>query len=269
MSIVEIFGYLGALLVGVSLGLTGGGGSILALPVMVYLHHKSPEIARTYSLFIIGSGALIGVIQNYFLKRVNYKIALGFVSPSLIAIYLTSKFIYPLIPSILFNINDVVITKPIFLMILFAFVMLIAGGFMIKKGMSDSKNDDLQDTKINYFMIIILGLLTGTLTELLGAGGGFIIVPALVVFAKLPMKLAIGTSLLIIFINSLLGIIFHINTENVDWTYLGIFTSIALVGILVGTYLTKFINGNLLKIYFGIFVLIMGCFIIIEKIFIK
>ncbi|MCB9203210.1 MAG: sulfite exporter TauE/SafE family protein [Flavobacteriales bacterium] len=264
--VVDILGYIGALMVGVSLGLTGGGGSILALPVMVYAHKINPELARTYSLFIVGSGSLVGFIQNLFTKTVNFKIGFYFSIPSLIAIYLTSTFVYPAIPKVILETPDFYIDKPTFIMILFGIIMLITAIFMIKNGLNT--NDDIikkNNSKYNLIKSIIVGILVGVLTELIGSGGGFLIVPALVLFFNLSMKNAVGTSLLIILINSLTGIFFHINTENVDWNYLVLFSTISLLGIFIGTYASRFIKGSNLKVGFGIFILLMASFILLEK----
>jgi len=174
----------------------------------------------------------------------------------------------PLIPSEIFSIGSLVITKGIALMLLFAIVMIVASISMIKSG---KKKDDLDENvamKYNYPMILLEGSAVGLLTGLVGAGGGFFIIPALVILARMPMKLAVGTSLFIIAVKSLIGFIGDLQgNQAIDWKLLGGFTGFAVIGIFIGIYLSKKISGDKLKKAFGWFVLIMGVYIIIKEIF--
>lgn len=263
MDITQILGYLGALIIGLVLGLIGGGGSILTVPVLVYLLGFNPVTATAYSLFVVGSTSLFGALQNYRKGLVDVKTAVIFAIPSFIAVYLTRRYIVPAIPDTLFSIGDFVITKDIFIMLFFAIIMLLAAMSMIK---SKKKNTTV-DTEIQYNvpLIIIEGLAVGLLTGIVGAGGGFLIIPALVLLAKLPMKMAVGTSLLIISAKSLIGFLGDVQTLNIEWGFLLTFTSISILGIVIGMYISKFISDNKLKKGFGWFVIAMAIYIIYKE----
>ncbi|MCB9197162.1 MAG: sulfite exporter TauE/SafE family protein [Flavobacteriales bacterium] len=261
--LIDILGYLGALLIGVVLGLIGGGGSILTVPILVYILSVEPVTATAYSLFVVGSTALVGAIRNAQKKMVDFKTGIIFAIPAFIAVYLTRKFIVPAIPEHLFNIGSFEITKNVGIMVFFAIVMLIASISMIK-GRKDSGEEN-GEIHYNIPMILLEGSVVGVLTGIVGAGGGFLIIPALVLFAKLPMKKAVATSLMIIAIKSLIGFLGDVGNVEIDWIFLGIFTLISIVGIFVGIYLNKFIDGSKLKKAFGYFVLIMGIYIVLKE----
>lgn len=268
MDINQIIGYILAILVGVSLGLIGSGGSILTVPILVYIMAVNPVIATAYSLFIVGSTALVGGIQNALLKKVDFKTVLIFGIPSIAAVYLTRAILVPMIPDTLAEIGGFTITKSIALMLLFAIVMIMASLSMIKP--SKSVADENQPMQYNYPMILLEGTLVGVLTGLVGAGGGFLIIPALVLLAKMPMKLAVGTSLFIIAAKSLIGFIGDVqSTPNLDWSLLLTFTGFSVIGIFIGITLAKKINGAKLKTAFGWFVLIMGIYIIVKETVLK
>jgi len=264
MDILEILGYISASLIGISLGLIGGGGSILTVPVLVYLIGMNPVAATAYSLFIVGFSSLIGAGKYTSKKLVSYKTAIVFGLPSLVAVFLTRKFLVPAIPEQLFQVGDFAFTKDIGLMVLFAILMIAASISMIR-GRKEVE-EEAQEQRFNYPLIIVEGLVVGGLTGLVGAGGGFLIIPALVVLSKLPMKMAIGTSLLIIAFKSLIGFLGDVSNMEIDWAFLGIFTAISVVGIFIGSYLSNFISGSKLKPAFGWFVLVMGIYIITKEV---
>lgn len=259
---MEYLGYVGALFIGLVLGLTGGGGSILTVPILVYIMGFSPVTATAYSLFIVGTTAAFGTIQNYKNGIVNLKMAVLFAIPSLIAVFITRKFIVPAIPEIIFKNEFVEITKNTLVMVLFAVVMLSAALSMLKV---KSVIVDPSFRNTNPIIIVTKIFLIGILIGLVGAGGGFIIIPVLVFMVRLPMKQAIGTSLLIIAINSLIGFTGDIENLSIDWSFLLEFTLIAVIGIFLGIYFTKFIKENQLKKGFGWFVLVMSIFIFIKE----
>ncbi|MCH2230242.1 MAG: sulfite exporter TauE/SafE family protein [Crocinitomicaceae bacterium] len=263
MQIIEILGYLGALFIGVVLGLTGGGGSILTVPVLVYILGISPIIATAYSLFVVGSSALIGALRNAQKGMVDFKIGIVFATPALISVYLTRMLIFPAIPDYLFRAGSFVVTKEVGIMIFFAIIMLLAAHSMIRD--RKETTESIEKLKFNYPLIISEGIIVGVLTGLVGAGGGFLIIPALVLLAKLPMKKAVATSLAIIAVKSLIGFIGDIQNIEIDWLFLLSFTSISIVGIFIGIYLNKFIDGKKIKKGFGWFVLIMGIYIVLKE----
>lgn len=259
---LEVLGYFGALLIGIILGITGGGGSILTVPTLVYILNYNPIIATAYSLFIVGTTSGIGTIQNFKKGLVVPKKAFQFAVPSLIGVYLTRKFIVPKIPDVVFYFGSLKLSKDTFLMILFAVVMLFAAYSMLK---NNKKNELIERTTKSITVVIIQLFFVGVLIGLIGAGGGFLIIPALLNFAQLPMKKAIGTSLLIIAINSLIGFIGDVQNTIIDWTFLLIFTTVSVAGIFIGLYIQKFINEKMLKKLFGVFVLIMAIFILYKE----
>lgn len=266
---MEILGYVLAIIVGISLGLIGSGGSILTVPILVYVMGVNPVLATAYSLFIVGSTALVGGVQSAMQKRVDFKTVLIFGIPSIAAVYATRMWLVPVIPKELFSIGSLVITKSIALMLLFAVVMILASVSMIRPG----KHKDLDENAprvYNYPMILLEGTVVGLLTGLVGAGGGFLIIPALVLLARMPMKLAVGTSLFIIAAKSLIGFIGDLQgSEIIDWKLLGIFTAFSIAGIFIGILLSKKIPGQKLKKGFGWFVLVMGIYIIVKELFFK
>lgn len=264
MEINQIIGYVLAIIVGISLGLIGSGGSILTVPILVYIMAVNPVLATAYSLFIVGSTALVGGIKSALLKKVDFKTVLIFGIPSILAVYFTRAYLVPIIPDSLLTLGDFELTKSIALMLLFAIVMIMASISMIKP--SKNKLEEDIPMEYNYPMILLEGSLVGILTGLVGAGGGFLIIPALVILAKMPMKLAVGTSLFIIAAKSLIGFIGDVQTTpELDWYLLLIFTAFSVLGIFIGIALSKKIDGSKLKTAFGWFVLIMGIYIILKE----
>lgn len=266
MTYLQLMGFLSSILIGVSLGLIGGGGSILTLPVLVYLLGFNPVTSAMYSLFVVGTTSLVGSVSYMRHQQVNYKAALLFSIPSFLAVYLTQKYMIPNLPDPVFSTASFTLSKSVAIMIFFAMVMLAASISMIR----DKKTPDQTSAgpaTFNLPLIALDGMLVGLLTGIVGAGGGFLIIPALVLLVRLPMKMAVGTSLLIIATNTLIG--FWGGTTNmvIDWPFLLTFTAMAVFGILLGTYLAQFIAGQKLKKAFGWFVLVMGVYIIGREVF--
>lgn len=269
MDFLEFLGYIGAGVIGISLGLVGGGGSILTVPVLVYLFGVEPVLSTAYSLFIVGLTSLAGAIKFMQKKLVSYKTAIIFAVPAFIAVFLTRLYIVPAIPSTLFVLGGFTMTKSIGIMLFFALVMLMASFSMIKQG-KESAPDEIEPNqlKFNYPLILLEGAVVGLLTGIVGAGGGFLIIPALVLLAKLPMKMAVGTSLLIIAAKSLLGFIGDLRPDQlIDWWFLNTITILAVIGVMIGSYLSNFIASRKLKTGFGWFVLVMAVFIIGSELF--
>ena len=259
----NILGVIGALVIGVVLGITGGGGSILTVPILVYLLGVMPITATAYSLFIVGITALFGTFRNMMKRMIDFRVAFVFSIPAFIAVYLTRKLIIQSIPTIIFTVQDFVLTKDLAIMIFFAFIMFFSAISMIRI----RKNIAVKQVReFNYFIIIIEGFVVGILTGLVGAGGGFLIIPALVLFANLPMKRAVATSLMIISIKSLIGFLGDIGNIEIDWEFLLMFSILSIVGIIIGIYLSNFIDGKKIKKAFGWFVLVMAIYIMIKEI---
>ncbi len=331
---MEIIGYLAAVLIGVTLGLIGGGGSILTVPILVYLFHIEPVLATAYSLFVVGISSSVGAL-NYMKKGLmNYKTALVFAVPSFIAVFLTRKFLVPAIPDTLFTIGELDITTDLLfilililtmlgvsllslnltfrnskkhvkafllvtpaaimvfvvrqfiipvipenlivignftltknsgIMVFFALIMFLSAFSMIKGRRSLEKENETHGIIHNYPVIVIEGAVVGTITGIVGAGGGFLIIPALVLLAGLPMKLAVGTSLLIISVKSLLGFLGDLGNQDIHWIFLLAFTGLSIIGIFGGSYMSKFINETKLKKGFGYFILIMAAYILFKE----
>jgi uncharacterized protein len=267
MELTVIIGYIASILIGISLGLIGGGGSILTVPVLVYLFAVDAVTATAYSLFIVGASSLVGAWPKYKQGFVNLKTAIIFGIPSIASVYATRKFLVPAIPAEIGNIAGIEITKSLLMMMLFAVLMVVASFSMIKTKKAEAESTEEAEQKFNYPMILLEGALVGVLTGLVGAGGGFLIIPALVMLSKLPMKQAVGTSLLIIAAKSLIGFTGDLGNRTMDWTLLLSVTVLAIVGIFIGDKLSKRIDGNKLKKGFGWFVLIMGLYIIAQQLF--
>ena len=266
MTALEIFGYIGAVAIGVSLGLIGGGGSILTVPVLVYLLGVSPVLATAYSLFIVGFSSLIGGIKYARQGLVNFKTGLVFAAPAFLSVYITRRYLMPWLPDVWISAETFTLTKNTGILLLFAILMVAASISMIKKAKVKESDPNVDKPDFNFTMILLEGAVVGMLTGLVGAGGGFLIIPALVLFAKLPMKMAIGTSLLIISAKSLLGFIGDIQAgESIDWQFLLIISALAGTGIFIGMFFSKKIDGPQLKKGFGWFVLAMGIFMIIKE----
>jgi uncharacterized membrane protein YfcA len=234
------------------------------VPILVYVLSVDPVTATAYSLFVVGVSALVGAIRNAQKGMVDFRTGIVFAIPAFLAVFLTRKFVIPAIPEELFSIGGFLVTKSVAIMVFFAIIMLVAAYFMIT-GRKDEGGDLDQTPQYNYPMIMVEGIVVGFLTGIVGAGGGFLIIPALVLLAKLPMKKAVATSLMIIAIKSLIGFIGDVQNLEIDWGFLGAFTGISVLGIFIGIYLNKFIDGKKLKKGFGWFVLVMGVYIVLKE----
>ena len=259
---MEAIGYFAAAIIGLSLGLIGGGGSILTVPVLVYLFHINAVTATSYSLFIVGASSLVGFYKNYRKGQAHIKTALLFGISSVSTVFLIRKFILPAIPENLASTGGFSITKSMLTMVLFAILMILASVSMIKSGRKPEQPVLKPENQTNAFQLALYGTGVGLVTGFLGAGGGFLIIPALVLIIGLDMKTAIGTSLLIIAMNSLIGFMGDLGQFDINWAFLTVITSISIAGIFAGNYLGQKIPGNKLKRGFGWFVLVMGIYII-------
>jgi uncharacterized membrane protein YfcA len=258
---MEIFGYAASIFIGLVLGLLGGGGSILSIPILVYLFGVEPVRASAYSLFIVGITSLVGAVPKYRDHLINLRTGILFGIPSILAIFTTRKWIVPLIPNEVFTISDFVLTKRLLLLGLFAVLMILAALPMIR-----GKAEIVSEKKhFRTFLVIVEGCLIGFLTGLVGAGGGFLIIPALVFLTGLPFKTAVGTSLFVIAINSLIGFLGDALNYHMDWPFLLSISALAIGGILVGNHLSKKASSTSLKRSFGWLILIMGTYILTKE----
>ena len=287
---MEILGYIGAVLMGLSLGLIGGGGSILTVPILVYLFSIDTVLATAYSLFIVGLTALVGSVSHVRMGNIHWRMALVFGVPSIVAVFLTRAYLVPALPDPLFWIGTILISKALGMLIFFASLMVVAAYSMIRKQKAEtptppsdgSRTSDVADLAVSAAvtgiigggdgvlirgtLVILEGAVVGTVTGLVGAGGGFLIIPALVLLAKLPMKQAVGTSLMIIAAKSLIGFTGDLKgNEQIDWSFLLTFSAIAIGGIIAGSWLSRHIPNEKLKPAFGWFVLVMGVYIITRE----
>ena len=257
-----LFGFAATILAGATMGLIGGGGSILTVPILVYLLEIPPVLATGYSLFVVGLSALVGSVNYFKLGLVNLKAGTIFAVPAFVGVFLARKFLVPALPVEILNLGNLVVGRDLIVMGVFATVMILASVSMIRGGSESEQEGELQ---FNYPLIALEGLIVGAVTGFVGAGGGFLIIPALVVLAKLPMKQAVGTSLMIIAVKSLFGFLGDLGNQSIDWGFLALFCLLSIIGIYLGTYLSRFVSSAKLKPGFGWFVLIMGLFILAKE----
>ncbi len=264
--ILEILGYIGALLMGLVLGLIGGGGSILTVPILVYLFAVDTVLATTYSLFIVGASSLVGSYTHIKQGHIQWRMVLLFGLPSIISVYVTRMFILPIIPDTIWQVGEFILTKSILMLFVFAILMILTAFTMIaKKQFADSNHSEPK--ALNYPLMLIEGVLLGFVTGLVGAGGGFLIIPVLVLVANLSMKQAVGTSLAIITLKSLIGFLTDVyGGVTIDWLFLSSISSLAIIGILLGASVSKKVPNEKLGPIFGYFVLVMGIFILAKEI---
>lgn len=258
---MEVLGYFASLFIGISLGLIGGGGSILTVPILVYMFQVNPKLATTYSLFIVGLTASIGAVRHYKMGNIEIKSATYFGIPSLLTLLLVRKIVLLRIPETIALGSSFSISRSLIIMVLFAVLMIAASYSMIK-----TQKVVVNEATIKPLHLLIIGGIVGIITGFLGAGGGFLIIPALLFFARMKMKQAVGTSLLIIGFNSLFGFLGDVlNGVVMDYGFLLSIAFIAGIGIFIGTFLSKKIDGAKLKPLFGWFVLLMGIYIIAKE----
>lgn len=259
-------GYFAMGIVGVVLGLIGGGGAILTMPILVYLFSVTPVLATSYSLFIVGGASLIGVWRYHLQGLVEYRTALIFIFPSFIGTFLARQVVLPLLPEVLVQFSFFVLTKDKLVMMAFATVMVAASWSMIRTKPSAPLEGNKKDWRA-VMKLLAVGLGVGFVAGFVGAGGGFLIIPALVFFANLSMTAAVPTSLFIISMNSLVGFAGDLlSSVKVEWSFL-IFSSLSAGGgLFLGTKLSKLFTPHHLKAGFGWFVLLMGLWILTRQV---
>jgi len=266
METSQLIGYILAVFVGMTLGMLGSGGSILSVPILVYVMGIEPTLATAYSLFVIGTTSLVGGIHKAKQKLVDFNKVILFGIPAIISVFVTRKILVPRIPNVVFSTDQFTLTKPIMIMVVFAFVMIFASFRMIKP----LAEKEIINHRIHYYKIVLMGILIGLISGFVGAGGGFLIVPTLLFFAKTPMKMAVGTSLFIVSAQSLIGFTGDLmSNQIIDWKLLEYFTLASIIGIFIGNFIAKKAEDDKLKTSFGWFVLAMGIYIIIRELFLS
>ena len=266
MEAIEVLGYIGALIIGIVLGLMGSGGSIMAVPIFAYLFQISPVTTTAYSLFVVGTSASVGTLKNFNKGLIDFRIALVLAIPAFISVYIARKVLVPVIPEELISIEGFVLTKNMSIMLLFVVLITIASISMLRK-----KRKSIRGTiamTFNYPMIVGVGIIIGILTGIVGIGGGFLIIPALVLLVKLPIKKAVATSLFIIALKSLIGFMGDVGNLEINWPFLLIFTLISITGIFMGVYLSAFIKNEKLKRSFGWFLLVIAVSVFCKEVFV-
>lgn len=247
-----IIGLLLAVIVGISLGLLGGGGSILAVPILTYIVGMDPREAIAASLFIVGVTSVVGLSSHARARRVRWKTGIIFGLAAMGGAFL-GGIIGGFVPGTV-------------LMILFA-VMMIATATAMIRGPKKPAGDGAEDRKaLPIVRVVIDGVVVGVATGLVGAGGGFLIVPALNLLGGLPMAVAVGTSLLVMSMKSFAGLAGYLFTVQLQWPIVLIFTAIAVVGSFIGSALAGRIPGASLRRGFGFFVLLMGAIVLVQEV---
>lgn len=258
---MEILGYAASLFIGLTLGLLGGGGSILSIPVLIYLFGIEPVRATAYSLFIVGTASLMGALAKFRDHLVSVRVGILFGLPSVVSIFCTRKWFVPMLPDTLLTLGTFLITKRIFILGLFALLMLAAAMPMIRKG----PNHSSPSTPRPFLQMALQGISIGFITGLVGAGGGFLIIPALILLTGLPFKMAAGTSLFIISLNSLIGFLGDATNYSMEWPFLLTLTGLAIMGTVVGNQMSRRVPGQSLKRAFGWFILVIAVFILYRE----
>lgn len=269
---MTIAGFIAFLIIGLIMGLIGGGGSILGVPILVYLMDYNAGDATTYSLFIVGMTSLIGAIAYLRKGEISVEAILQFAIASVITVFCMRKFVVPAIPIEMYFFG-VSFTKNTLIMLLFAILILCSSYSMLKKRkpnrINDAKWDAFAKSPLGTPFVILLGITIGIITGFVGAGGGFIIVPVLIFFLRLNFKKAIGTSLCIIAINSLVGFTGNIGHQKIDWLFLLSISTICVAGIIIGSLVSDKISSKKLKPAFGWFTLVVGIFVFVKELVLK
>jgi uncharacterized membrane protein YfcA len=255
-----VLGYAGAVVTGLVLGLLGGGGALLSIPVLVYFFHMDATVATGYSLFLVAIAATSGTVQNIRNKNIDGKAFLFYGIPSVTTVYIFRRFIIHQLPDIIFSTGSFSLTKDHLILFILSFVMFGVGFKMINA--TDEAVDGGPLHAKHYVLLVLYAIAVGCFIGLVGAGGGFLMTPALIYFAGLDMKRAIGTSILLVGVNSFIGFLGDIHSSlQMDWRFLILFSLFSVTGVLAGTYFSHRIDNRKLKISFGWFVLLLGVYI--------
>ncbi len=267
MEVFQLIGYLGAFVIGMVMGITGSGGSAMAIPIFNYLFLMNMYSTTTYSLFVVGVSASAGVLMNIKKEKVDWQLTSFFALPIFITVYVVRKFLLPSIPEELLFIESLglAIDRDLGIMLLFGILLALTAIYMITDKKTRISASSQQTCKPVLVLLLSVGI--GLVTGITGTGGGFLIVPVLVVFLKLPIKKAIATSLMIIALKSFIGFAGDMGNVDIDWTILLSFTAISLTGMTIGIYSSRFIAEKSLKKGFGYLVLSISLFVFYKELF--
>ena len=271
---MELLGFLLCLPIGLVFGMVGAGGSILTLPVLVYLFHVDISTATVYSLFIVGVTSLVGSLSCMQKRQFDKRAAFDFGLPAVISVAMTKLFIAPILPDVLFTVGNMACTKETFLMCLLAMLMLISACRMIGLKTTEPQRAGTRSRADNAVKLTAMGTVVGLLSGLVGVGGGFLIIPALVLFCKLTIKQAVGTSLTIVTVQSAVGFLCGIYSNPteatpIDWSVILPITGAAIVGVLMGTILSKKAAAGKLQVGFGWLIGVTAFCIIVQEVMLK
>ncbi|HJR67443.1 MAG TPA: sulfite exporter TauE/SafE family protein [Gemmatimonadaceae bacterium] len=249
---MDAVGLLLASVMGLSLGLLGGGGSILTVPIFVYVLGYAAKPAIAMSLPVVGATSLVGAFGHWRAGNVNLRQAFSFGIVAMVGAYAGARL--------------AVLVSGVVQLTLLAIVMLGAAMSMLRQtGARPTALGTVDAEPVSRWLVLVVGLAVGMLTGLVGIGGGFLLVPALVLLARLPMKQAVGTSLLVIAMNSASGFAGYVGQVDVPWRFMAMFTTVAIGGILAGTYLVRFVSQRALKRAFAVFLLVMSGVILYQN----
>jgi Predicted permeases len=260
---MEILGYFAVLFIGVVLGSIGSGGSMLAIPVLVYLFSMDIETASAYSLFVVGMTSLTGAVVKQKARLLSVQAAVMFGLPSVASTFIARRWIIVSLPQQIMQSGSFSLMKEDFLLALFSILMIASSVVMII-----NKRSDMQSSRMSAsYHLIPSGFLVGLLAGLVGAGGGFLILPALVFFAGLSFTTAVGTTLIIIACNCLLGFCGDVFNHPIDWYFLLFITALAVLGLLVGSWSNeKLFQASSLQKAFAFFTMALGIFILVQQV---
>ncbi|MGA0556402.1 sulfite exporter TauE/SafE family protein [Larkinella sp. VNQ87] len=261
MESAELIGYVAAIVAGLVIGLAGGGGSILTVPIFVYLFQIPPVLATAYSLFVVGTTSLVGSIGYAVKKQIDFTVTAAFAIPSFLSVFLSRRFLVPALPDPLLQIGSWALPRNEAILYFFAFVMIMAAQAMLRQPVLEQP----ETVRPRFGLLALDGLGVGLLTGTIGAGGGFLIVPMLVLLAGLPMHRAVATSVLIIAVNSFVGFSGDLHRTDLDWRFLIEFTAFSVSGIILGIYLARFVPPAQLKRGFGGLVLAVAVYMLINE----
>jgi uncharacterized protein len=260
---MELLGYASLIGVGLLLGMMGGGGSILSMPILVYLFSLDVVVASSYSLFIVGTTSMVGTMLKQRDSFIDIPAVLQLGVPSLLATFLTRKWIVCSIPDVLFMVGSVAVTRRALLLSVFATVVIISSVMVIHSRQSSTSYEST--SRPNPLALILAGLGVGFLSGLAGVGGGFLILPALILFAGLRFNVAVGSALPIIAMNSLVGFVGGVYSHPVNWIFLASISMLATFGIFIGDHFASRFSPNTLKRIFGWSALMLGIWILIKE----